>query len=248
MPSGTKVLWMQLRYGLKEVCGLEKINLIIMKPFEDWKKLSIGAALMMVPGVNLITGIFVYGYLLTYAHNSLRSRSKLPEWGKFGELFSKGISGVFVNLLLALPVIILLSLLILSLGYKLNPECLIGACDKMVEFAAPEGVVDSLMVFSVLATLLVLSVSPFIQLRFSKSFSVTEAFSWDMFGVVFRKEYFATFVKALGIMAVISFVSWLAADFLGFTYVLPFVIVSYMQMINQIIYFTIFTDEFRRKV
>lgn len=75
----------------------------ILRPFSDWKKLSIGFLLNIVPIVNLI----MYGYALECARTAMKKRYKLPEWKKLGDLFIQGLKAAVIGFVYALPLIII---------------------------------------------------------------------------------------------------------------------------------------------
>src|SRR3989344_6689793 len=52
----------------------------IRLPFKDFKKLTIGALLWMIPFVNIITGMFAFGYVLTASKVAMKKNYALPEW------------------------------------------------------------------------------------------------------------------------------------------------------------------------
>ncbi len=81
------------------------------RPFQDLKKLTVGAVLNGLPFFNIITGLFVMGYAAEATHLTLAKKNNLPLWKNFLGLFKKG---VFLTLLWAVYSIpFLLALLVL---------------------------------------------------------------------------------------------------------------------------------------
>ena len=52
----------------------------VKRPFTDLNKFLIGVLLLIVPFLNLITGLFVRGYSLECAKSSMKKKFGLPEW------------------------------------------------------------------------------------------------------------------------------------------------------------------------
>ncbi len=221
---------------------MDMLNKCIRKPFEDLGKLSIGAVLLMLPLVNIITSIFVYGYMLRYANGAMRGKEKLPEWKKFGELFGRGLKGILANLLLALPALAVFGVLISLIRFD-AVDCITGDCGSAISFAAPMQTIYILIAAALLLLVVIMYIAPAVQLLFAGDYSLREAFDiQEIARIVTRWDYCAAFLIYMGIAIVVSFVMAAAAELLSFTLVLPLAVAGYMMMINQIIYFTVFLE------
>ena len=60
------------------------------RPFQDLKKLTIGAILNGIPFVNIVTSIIVTGYTAECARLTLKKNNNLPVWEMWGSLLKKG--------------------------------------------------------------------------------------------------------------------------------------------------------------
>ncbi|MEK6963958.1 MAG: DUF4013 domain-containing protein [Nanoarchaeota archaeon] len=69
------------------------------RPFQDLKKLTIGAVLNGIPVLNILTGLLVTGYTAEALRITLAKKNSLPPWQHFLDLFKKG---VFLTLLWAI--------------------------------------------------------------------------------------------------------------------------------------------------
>jgi hypothetical protein len=76
----------------------------IKRPFTDSKKLIIGSLLNIIPIINF----FVLGYILEAAEETLTGKKALPEWADWGHLFKRGLVGVGISLVWAIPLFIVL--------------------------------------------------------------------------------------------------------------------------------------------
>ena len=60
------------------------------RPFQDLKKLTLGAILSGIPVLNVLTGLFVTGYTAECARLTFHQKNNLPEWKNFLETESGG--------------------------------------------------------------------------------------------------------------------------------------------------------------
>jgi hypothetical protein len=88
----------------------------ITLPFQDLKKLLIGAALYMLPIVNIITGLFAYGYALEVAKRSMNQDFSLPEWTDGRSLLTNGILATVIGLLWMIPALIIIMIAFVGAG------------------------------------------------------------------------------------------------------------------------------------
>lgn len=89
----------------------------IKRPFSDWKKLGIGGLMYLIPLVNIITGLFAYGYGLLCAKTA--KEKKLPEWKNWGDLFVKGLLAAIIGIIYFIPAAIVGALVGGTAVYKL---------------------------------------------------------------------------------------------------------------------------------
>jgi hypothetical protein len=73
---------------------------------EEWvKKILIGGLILLIP---IIGTLAVYGYMLETARNVSRGDPRpLPDWTDFGDKLMKGLYALIIQIVYALPVIIL---------------------------------------------------------------------------------------------------------------------------------------------
>ncbi len=76
----------------------------LLRPFSDITKFLIGVILGIIP----IANFFVYGYFLRCGAHSMKRRSELPDWDKWGELFLHGIMVFIMALIYLIPLIIII--------------------------------------------------------------------------------------------------------------------------------------------
>ena len=76
---------------------------------EKWvQKLGIGGLLLLIPGVNVVTSLFVVGYSLRVLKNVAEgAETPLPEWDNWGEDWVHGFLFMLVAFIYSLPLIIL---------------------------------------------------------------------------------------------------------------------------------------------
>ncbi len=60
------------------------------RPFQDLKKLTIGAVLSGIPLFNILTGLFVTGYAAEVTRLAIAKKDHLPPWRDFWMLFKRG--------------------------------------------------------------------------------------------------------------------------------------------------------------
>jgi hypothetical protein len=76
---------------------------------EKWmQKLGIGGLLLLIPGVNIVTSLFVVGYSLRVLKNVAEgTENPLPEWDNWGEDWVHGFLFVLATFIYSLPLIVL---------------------------------------------------------------------------------------------------------------------------------------------
>jgi hypothetical protein len=78
----------------------------LKRPFMDTRKFLIGAILGIIPFLNFT----VIGYTMNstgFTKEGVKKDS-LPEWGNYGDLFTKGLVAALISIILFLPAILVL--------------------------------------------------------------------------------------------------------------------------------------------
>lgn len=215
-------------------------NKAISAPFSDWKKLSIGALLYMIPFVNWVSGIFAYGYALLYAKSAAQNKHTLPEWKNWGDLFVKGILALVISVIYFLPVFIIL--VALFMPFMTNPiiqQAIMQKADWNTIIA-----LYGLTMPSYVPVLFAVSIALYLFTAYIIPLALMMFINKDRFGAAFQfKEicrraftgkYFVAMIVAVLYSVAVSFALSIPVALLGFTVVLPYVINGYMAMVLQL--------------
>src|SRR3989344_5135601 len=96
------------------------------RPFQDLKKLTLGAILSGIPVLNVLTGLFVTGYTAECARLTFHQKNNLPEWKNFLELFKNGFFVSIIWIVYCLPLFLVLLILLFrgveTFLQETNPE------------------------------------------------------------------------------------------------------------------------------
>lgn len=196
-------------------------------PFTDFRRLSIGALLLMIPGISVFTGLFTTGYLLHF----LRAKNtQLPQWTDWTTLFLDGLRALILSLVWFLPAIVIG---LIVFGDSLFTT---GA------IASSFGIIGSILVLIVFAITTYLVPSALILFARARTFSAGLAIR----SVIHRsltKQYLVQLLLALLVYAIINLVLGILAFaliFLGIAGTVVFVIITgYASFISAIIAFTL---------
>ena len=159
----------------------------VKRPFTDLNKFLIGVLLLIVPFLNLITGLFVRGYSLECAKSSMKKKFGLPEWRL--DNFVKGLIGVVIMIIYLLPVIILglifIGGLILSIFSINEPEELVNLL---------VGIDLTVLISVLLLFLFVLYIIPMAMMSYVEKWRFRDAFSCRK---VFKKSFNLEYLKVV---------------------------------------------------
>lgn len=92
------------------------------RPFQDLKKLTIGAVLNGVPFLNIITGLFVTGYTAEATRLTLAKKNNLPPWNCFWSLLKKGVLLTLLWAIYSIPLFLVLLTLLFKSAQTLLEE------------------------------------------------------------------------------------------------------------------------------
>ncbi|HLC66119.1 MAG TPA: DUF4013 domain-containing protein [Candidatus Nanoarchaeia archaeon] len=191
----------------------------IKRPFSDWKKLLVGMVLYVVPFLNILTGMFAGGYLFRCMQSALKNNLALPEWDKWGELFTNGLLTALIGTLYALPALILI---IVFAGAALAGFLANASLQNFGGIFAAFG-----MLFIGLLALILLTIYlvPSAILQFARTGKFGAAFAFGkVFNTAFTGSYFLVWLVAIGISIIIGIIGLLIGNALQFTIILPFVV------------------------
>ncbi|HLC66910.1 MAG TPA: DUF4013 domain-containing protein, partial [Candidatus Nanoarchaeia archaeon] len=193
----------------------------------------IGMALYVVPILNIVTGIFVGGYLFRCMQTALRGEQKLPEWSQWGQLFIKGLLMALIGIIYAMPVIILV---VFVAGATLA-GVFVGGNDIREIFAAL-----GMLVFLILFLVLLISyVVPGAMLQFAKTERFGAAFALGMVGkTLATSQYFTAWITVIGLTILTGIIAALAAMALSITIIGPMIVYAFLQIVMGIISMTLF--------
>jgi len=212
----------------------------IKRPFQDFKKLGIGALMYMIPILNIVTGFFSSGYGLECAKTAMKKDYNLPEWAEWGNLLIKGFLCFLISVIYFIPLAIITAIIsgpILSSSLNAlissNPQALVSAL----------GAAGSTLVAVALIGLLTIYVVPTAIMLFVDKGNFSDAFK---FGMVFKKAFTSKYFTAWIIVMIYSFVVGLVAGFLStittVTVILPLIIMGFANMILVITSMTLFGE------
>ena len=212
----------------------------IKRPFQDFKKLGIGALMYMIPLVNIVTGFFSSGYSLECAKTAMKKNYKLPEWADWGNLWVKGFLCLLISIIYFVPLAIIAAIMsgpilsdTLSALISSNPQALVSAL----------GAAGSTLVIVALIGLLVIYVVPIAIMLFVDKGNFSDAFK---LGIIFKKAFTSKYFVAWIIVMIYSWVIVMVAGLLSaittVTVILPLVIMGFVNMILVITSMTIFGE------
>jgi len=170
----------------------------ILRPFQDWNKFLIGFLLLVVPFLNLITGIFVRGYGLDCAKESMKGKNKLPKFEMNN--FIKGLMSIIISIIYILPV----AVVVLIFGGITGAQAII--------YQDFTNLMIGNMIFGIvlagLLFLLILYILPMALMSYVEKWNFKDAFNLKK---VFRKSFNLNYLEVIlvyvGYVILISFAS-----------------------------------------
>ncbi len=212
----------------------------IKRPFQDFKKLGIGALMYMIPIVNIVTIFFSSGYGLECAKTGMKKKYKMPEWDDWGNLWIKGFLSFLIGLVYSIPLIIIAAIILgpilssnLSALISSNPQAIVSAL----------GAVGSALIIVALIGLLTIYIIPIAIMLFVDKGKFSDAFE---LGIVFKKAFTSKYFSAWIILMIYSFAVSMVAELLSaittITVILPLIIIGFANMILIITSMTIFGE------
>jgi hypothetical protein len=214
----------------------------IKRPFQDFKKLGIGALMYMIPVVSFITMFFASGYGLECAKTAMKKKSKLPEWTDWGNLFLKGLSVFAIALIYSIPIGIIAAFMVVKAMQG------VGSYNTMLS-AQPEMIMSNMaslglgfILFMVL--LLLLSyIMPMVLMFFVDKWKFGDAFKLgEIFKKVFTGKYFVAWIVIMIYSFVIGFLVSIISVVTAVTFILPLILSAFLNMILLITSMTVFGE------
>ncbi|MBI2549491.1 DUF4013 domain-containing protein [Candidatus Woesearchaeota archaeon] len=213
----------------------------IHRPFSDAKKLGIGVLLSVIPLVNIITSIFVSGYLFYCAQTAMKKKKPLPEWKDWGDLAVKGILVFLIWIIYMLPLVVVAIILLGSTLLKIGSMMVSPAQEAMPMVAQVLGTIGFALVFLILLLLLTFYIIPAAILRFVAYGNWKSAFAIpEVFKEAFTGTYASAWFMAAFITLVLGVINGLLNFALMITMVLPFVVTAFISTVSGIITMTLF--------
>jgi len=213
----------------------------IKRPFQDFKKLGIGALMYMIPLVNIITGFFSSGYGLECAKTGMKKKYELPKWADWGNLWVKGFLCFLIGAIYCIPLAIIFVITLgatlfgslLMLFFEANPQA----------FMSGFGTISSSLIWFFLVGLLTIYIIPMAIMFFVDKGKFSDAFK---LGMVLKKAFTSEYLAAWIIVMIYSFVVGVVASLLSaittITVILPLIIMGFANMILVITSMTVFGE------
>lgn len=204
----------------------------IRRPFLDFKKMSIGALMYMVPLVNIVTQFFGSGYILKNAKPAMKGKYGLEAWKDWAEYFVKGIVALVISLIYLIPLAIVSTGVVAVVGLDIIPQLMQGTAPNV-------GTMGVSVLIGLIVALLTFYVTPVGVLQFIDKDKFGAAFKLgEVFKKAFTGKYLAAWIVAVIYALVVSFVGSFVSGLLAITLVLPWVVLGY---VNFIIFMTAVT-------
>lgn len=195
----------------------------VKRPYRDLKKLGIGAAMYVVPMVNIITQFFGMGYVLECAKGSLKGDNKLPEWKDWGNLFVKGLLALIICVIWAIPLMIVS----IVVGGALVAGFIASAQTWQMPTSASLGAMGGGGILIALVAILTGYVLPSAILSYVKEDKFGAGFKFgEIFKNAFTGNYFVAWIISIAAMIVISIIAGILSAILAVTFILPYVVMA----------------------
>ncbi|MBW2995266.1 DUF4013 domain-containing protein [Candidatus Woesearchaeota archaeon] len=203
----------------------------IKRPFTDWKKLTIGAVMYMIPIVSIITSFFGWGYALMCGKTAMKKTQKLPEWTNWGDLFVKGLVAAIISIIYFIPAAVVLGIVV---GTTVITSL------TLQNLTAIFGSMGIGLFISILVGLLTIYILPVALLLYVSEGTFGAAFRFsDVLKKAFTTTYLLAWVLSLVAAFVVAILAGMLVGVLAVTIVLPFVINGFASIITGIISMTL---------
>ncbi|MFH0977940.1 MAG: DUF4013 domain-containing protein [Candidatus Woesearchaeota archaeon] len=199
----------------------------IKRPFTEVGKLAIGTLLLIIPFVNMVSGVFAYGYILRCA----RTKQGLPAWDNWEELFVDGVILPVIILIYAIPFVGVL----LFTGFEALKSVLTGET---------AGLGKSLVILAGVA-LLTAYIIPSALLSYSKNRRYWESFGPRVFINAIRADYLKAWMAAALYASIAGIIASLAIFWSWSTFILPMFLGSFAAVAIGISAITMVSEGFQ---
>ncbi len=212
----------------------------IKRPFQDFKKLGIGALMYMIPWVSIITGFFSSGYGLECAKTAIKKKSKLPEWADWGNLWIRGFLVFLISVIYFLPLALLSVLFVGPLILKIMGGILSSNPETFIEGLGSAG---STLAFLGLFAVLIAYILPMAIMFFVEKWKFGDAFKiGDVFKKAFTSKYFVAWIILIVYAMVIGLIVASLAAATTITVIIPLILMGFWNMALTITSMTVFGE------
>jgi hypothetical protein len=213
----------------------------IKRPFQDFKKLGIGALMYMIPIVDLITRFFASGYTLECAKTAMKKKSKMPEWTDWGNLFLKGLSVFAIALIYAIPIGIIAAFMVVKAMQGIGWSTMLSVQPEMImSNIASLGL--GFILFMVLL-LLFSYIMPMVLMFFVDKWKFGDAFKLgEIFKKAFTGKYFIAWIVIMVYSFAITFLVGIISGLTAITFIIPLILFAFLNMVLMITSMTVFGE------
>ncbi|PIU72337.1 hypothetical protein COS79_03460 [Candidatus Woesearchaeota archaeon CG06_land_8_20_14_3_00_33_13] len=212
----------------------------IKRPFQDFKKLGIGALMYMIPWVSIITGFFSSGYGLECAKTAIKKKPNLPEWSDWGNLWIRGFLMFLISVIYFLPLALLSVLFIGPLILKIMGGILSSNPETFIEGLGSAG---NTLAFLGLLAVLIVYVLPMAIMFFVEKWNFSDAFKiGDIFKKAFTSKYFVAWIILIVYAMVIGLIISSLAAVTTITVIIPLILMGFWNMTLTITAMTVFGE------
>ena len=212
----------------------------IKRPFQDFKKLGIGALMYIIPWVSIITGFFSSGYGLECAKTAIKKKPNLPEWSDWGNLWIRGFLMFLISVIYFLPLALLSVLFIGPLILKIMGGILSSNPETFIEGLGSAG---NTLAFLGLLAVLIVYVLPMAIMFFVEKWNFSDAFKiGDIFKKAFTSKYFVAWIILIVYAMVIGFIVTLLTAATTVTVIIPLILMGFWNMALTITSMTVFGE------
>ena len=216
----------------------------IKRPFQDFKKLGIGALMYMIPWVSIITGFFSSGYGLECAKTAIKKKPNLPEWSDWGNLWTRGFLSFLISVIYFLPLALLSVLFVGPLILKMMGGILSSNPETFIEDLGLTGSANyQLFAFLGLFAVLIAYILPMALMFFVEKWNFSDAFKiGDIFKKAFTSKYFVAWIILIVYAMVIGFIVTLLTAATTVTVIIPLILMGFWNMALTITSMTVFGE------
>ena len=195
------------------------------KPLKDLKTLAIGILVSIIPVINVL---FLPGYLIRVARNTMTGNQSMPEWKELGNMVADSLKLMVIGLVYALPGLVVLFVALPSItvwASLVNFIAMVvsGNAGNNMQSVIIAGIAAGAGLFLFAILLLVAGGigSTSAVLMYAKTSQLSSAFKFkEIYGNFFKGQ----FLKALAVVLVLSIVISIAKEILVFIPVLGILI------------------------